>query len=146
MSWIQEFVSHLRGVPKPGTGGRVLAIMPKDRNAEVLSEIASGCSWALDFQTSYDSALDMVKREPPPVILYDRDLALPATWKARIQNLARSAPDSCVILLSSEKDDQLWQYVIQLGGFDVLTKPFQRERVLRAIEFALRNNTLSNGV
>jgi FixJ family two-component response regulator len=41
-----------------------------------------------------------------------------------------------VILLSSVSDPYLWDEVAKRGGFDVLTRPFQRKAVLSMLVFA----------
>jgi len=132
MSWIHEIVHHLRGGAHAESAGCVLAIMSSDKDADVLLDIASGAEWVLEIRSKYDGI-----REGPPVILYDRDLQDSTTWQNRIRSLANEYPRSAVILVSRDNDDHLWQEVTQLGGFDVLTKPLERTRVLRSIEFAL---------
>ena len=46
------------------------------------------------------------------------------------------APKSCVVLVSPVNDEYLWQEVIQYGGFDVITKPFQSDQIRRHIDHA----------
>ena len=76
-----------------------------------------------------------MRRHEFAVILCDRDLAA-SNWREALAKLVATAPGSHVILASRVNDDQLWQEVIRLGGYDVLTKPFQQERVMRSINYA----------
>lgn len=125
MSWLRKNSSAVR----------VLAVMPRDSDAQTLSQIAARAQWELHFSSSFESALDLARRERFAVILYDRGDG----WRDAIGKLCHTAPDSNVILTSPANDDLLWQEVIKLGGYDVLTKPFHEERVLRSIQFAAAN-------
>jgi DNA-binding response OmpR family regulator len=44
--------------------------------------------------------------------------------------------DAPVIVASTCADERLWAEVLNLGGFDVLSKPFDRKEVLWAVELA----------
>ena len=44
-----------------------------------------------------------------------------------------------VIVTSRLADDRLWAEALNLGAYDVLTKPFDRHEVLRSVSFAWLN-------
>jgi DNA-binding NtrC family response regulator len=116
---------------------RVLAVMGKDADAQALHEIADKANWHLGFAASYESALEYLQREEYSVILCDRDwMAGRMGWGDAVQKLVAASPHGSVILTSTVKDDRLWQEFTELGGYDVLIKPFQPEKVTRSIEFA----------
>ena len=73
---------------------------------------------------------DMVKlarQVDAPVILYDRDLP-GVEWQKGIPRLVSASNTPCLILLSDVSDPYLWDELVQHGGFDLLTRPFQREK------------------
>lgn len=133
MQWLKDIVDGLSRRPAPL---RILAVMTRDHDAEVLLRVAHNAQWHLEFARDYESALQLVKAEHYFAIFCDRNLS--PTWRAHIVQLALSSPDSSIILTSRDNDDQLWQEVIRLGGYDVLTTPFQEDRVRRSIQFAVR--------
>jgi FixJ family two-component response regulator len=58
------------------------------------------------------------------------------------RTLLAAAERQCIILVSPVTDDYLWQAVIELGGYDVLTKPFREEKVVTVVHAAcLYRNT-----
>jgi len=129
MNWL-KMLRHSDGI-------RVLAVMGKDGDGQALHDIAERAKWHLEFAPNYESALKQIEREEFAVILCDRDRTTGCQgWGDAVQKMVAASPHSCVILTSSVKDDHLWQELIELGGYDVLTKPFQAERVIRSVEFA----------
>jgi DNA-binding NtrC family response regulator len=129
MNWLKK-LRHFDAI-------RVLAVMGKDADAQALQEIADKANWHLGFAANYESALEHLQREEYSVILCDRDwMSDPMGWCAAVQKLVAASPHGCVILTSTVKDDRLWQELTELGGYDVLIKPFQPEKVTRSIEFA----------
>jgi FixJ family two-component response regulator len=70
------------------------------------------------------------------VILLDRDW--PETeWKAAVERLASSPHHPCVILVSGVSDIYLSQELARRGGYDVLPKPLQADKVERTVRLAL---------
>jgi hypothetical protein len=47
--------------------------------------------------------------------------------------------DAPVIVAANAADERLWAEVLNLGGFDVLAKPFDRKEVLWSVELAHAN-------
>ncbi len=107
-----------------------------------MRQISERAHWHLQVGDSLDSALDMLSGQDFAVILCDRDLP-GLDWREAVLTLAAKAPRTSVILTSPVNDDYLWQEVIQCGGDDVLTKPFQEERVVKTITFACWKTALT---
>ena len=136
VSWLSDIVHQIRP-SRPSKTPSLLAIMRHvGPDTEVLSEVAQHEGWHVEIRTKHDAE----RRERPSLILYDRELDGVSGWRTQVENLAREYPETPVILLSGDSDDQLWQEVIELGGFDVLTRPLQRDRVVRWLQFALSTN------
>ena len=138
MGWLKHLVSHfslggrsLNGLKRV----RVLAVMPYDRERNTLFEIAKQSNWHLEFAATCESAVNLLRAQQFAVILCDRDLP-GCEWRDAMQALVANARGACVILTSPVNDDYLWQEVIQRGGYDVLTRPLQQQRVLRTVELA----------
>ena len=133
MNWLTNIV---QGIRADDNVIRVLAVMAKDSDRQVLSQIGEKAKWHIEFASNYESAVELAGRRKFAVILCDRDLSSAFNWREAVQKLAGIAPGSCVMLTSPVNDDVLWQEVIDRGGYDVLTKPFHEERVVRSVRFA----------
>lgn len=130
----------------------ILALMPDNSDRTAILQISERARWKLLVGDTLESAIDLLSNQEFAVILCDRDLP-DLDWRDAIGTLAAKAPAASVILSSSVNDDYLWQEVIQCGGYDVLTKPFQEERVVKTISFAFwktglesRNHAFANRV
>jgi DNA-binding response OmpR family regulator len=57
-------------------------------------------------------------------------------WRNILAGLARLSSAPKLIVTSRLADDALWAEVLNLGGHDVLAKPFDTEEVLRVVGYA----------
>ena len=108
---------------------RVLLITRREEDRSELKAILAGTSWVVVDTTS-------VAEPAFPIILYDRDYA-DGPWQESVRSLSAARTRTCVILVSGVMDQYLWDEVVHHGGFDVLTRPFQKRAVLSMLEFAL---------
>ena len=129
-SWLHALLPLRSRTSEDATS--VLAVTCSDRERSALHEIASKSNWRLCFASSSTDAEKYLREQPIAVILCDRDL--PGTpWRDHMGDLLRSAPHSCVILVSGVNDEYLWEEVIRYGGYDVLTKPLRESQVVPAV-------------
>jgi FixJ family two-component response regulator len=112
-----------------------LAIITSHADRTQLERIFEKAGWNIVFDDGIEAAADKRHMPIPVIVLYDRDLPS-VDWRQAVQQLASGQPRRGVILASSVVDDYLWEEVIQLGGYDVLSKPFREDEVIHAIEFA----------
>src|SRR5207248_10638584 len=106
-----------------------------DEEARLVEGLASRYLWRTTFHRTLDDGLQTLASAPRPLILYDRDVP-GCAWRDAIGRLVLSSPESCVVLASSVCDGYLWQEVVQLGGYDVITKPLQEEAVIQMLTLA----------
>ena len=71
----------------------------------------------------------------PCVVVCERDLA-DGDWKDVLEVTASLPIPPPVIVTSRLADERLWAEVINLGGFDVLAKPLDRQEVNWVLNFA----------
>lgn len=115
----------------------VLLISPAEEDGETLQQDLSGTHWSVVTARDCHEAFRILLARRIPVVLYDRDLpGLP--WHQTLRFLSSLRP-ACVVLVSRVSDSYLWEEVIQRGGFDVLTKPYRREELVRTLDFALKH-------
>jgi putative two-component system response regulator len=114
---------------------RLLVISASAREQNAIRVIAMRHGWKLLLADSVSSALTLLALEPAALILCDRDLP-DVEWRDMFRTLLAAAEGQCVILVSPVTDDYLWQAVIEVGGYDVLSKPFQEEKVVTVVHGA----------
>lgn len=114
---------------------RVLAVQPKSEDRTTLTQIAEKAGWYLDFAETLEAARYWLQRNRAAVVVYDRDLA-DGDWRKALETFTAKGTACPVVLKSPVIDDQLWQEVIQRGGYDVITTPLNEQRVVRTVEFA----------
>ena len=73
-----------------------------------------------------------------PVVISDRNLS-DGCWKDVLCAGGSSERPPHLVVASQLADGSLWAEVLNLGGYDVLTKPFDATEVNRALDSALRN-------
>lgn len=59
-------------------------------------------------------------------------------WKHLLSDLRRLPRAPQLVVTSRIADDRLWSEVLNLGGYDVLARPFEAEELLRVVEAAGR--------
>lgn len=114
----------------------VVALVADAQDRHVLANAFDREPLDVRFAESCEEAVSIVNQLTAPVVLLDRDW--PGTeWKAAVERLASSPHHACVILLSGVSDVYLWQELTQRGGYDVLPKPLQADKVARVVKLAL---------
>jgi DNA-binding NtrC family response regulator len=91
--------------------------------------------WEMRRAESCLDALVILHRDPPRVLICEQHLP-DGTWR---DILAMASAVECpppVIVTSRLADDYLWAEVLNLGGYDVLAKPFDRQEVRRTVTLA----------
>jgi DNA-binding response OmpR family regulator len=81
--------------------------------------------------------LALLRDRPIPVVIAERALPV-GDWRDLFAALQLLPHHPLLIVTSRLADDHLWAEVLNLGGNDVLAKPFQAAEVQRALESAWR--------
>ena len=102
-----------------------------DRGGSIFSQ----SSWQARRANSCRQALPLIRRDSHPVIVSERDLP-DGDWKDILELTSVQKEPPIVIVTSRLADDYLWAEVLNLGGYDVLAKPFDRNEVHRTISLA----------
>jgi DNA-binding NtrC family response regulator len=114
----------------------VVALMVNEQDRHVLANVFGAEPLDVRFAESCEEAYSVAKQLTAPVILLDRDW--PETeWRTAVERLTASPHHACVILVSGVSDAYLWQELTRRGGYDVLPKPLQADKVERTVKLAL---------
>ena len=81
-------------------------------------------------------ALSIVSTERPDLILLDINLP-DSSGTFALGRLRQLRPDVPIIMLTANTDDELARATLKRGAFDYVTKPFNIDRLIRVVEFAL---------
>jgi PleD family two-component response regulator len=85
--------------------------------------------------TSRQGALSAMRRFRPSVVISDQILA-DGDWRELLADLQREKEGPPLIVSSRLADDRLWAEVLNLGGYDLLMKPFTATEVSRVVKLA----------
>ncbi len=126
----------------------VLVIGGFDTDLIALLGILNDTDWTLYWNTSRADAVETLRRRPVNVVLCDRDLP-DGDWKGVLAATSSLAAPPPVIVTARFANERLWAEVLSLNGYDVLTKPFDADEVMRQImhagEFSKLAQPRSNG-
>jgi DNA-binding response OmpR family regulator len=113
----------------------VLEISPFESDHAALKRIFSHSNWKLHISRTCSEAISLLKSKLIPVILCERDLP-DGSWKDIVERTAQAANPPAVIVSSRLADDHLWSEVLNQGGYNVLSKPFNDSEVFRDVSLA----------
>ena len=115
----------------------ILVVSPHPDDVTCLRHILHHSDWHIGLSTSAEEALRQITAQNPSVIICERDLP-DGNWKDILQQTERMAHAPLVLVVSKHADENLWAEVLNLGGYDVLLKPFDRAEVVRVVGMAWR--------
>jgi DNA-binding response OmpR family regulator len=115
----------------------ILAITPNEDDHHTLQLIFNHRNWRLHKARTYGEARPILRESKAAVVICERDLP-DGTWKDVLYELALMENSPQLIVVSRLADDHLWAEVLNLGGYDVLQKPFEPSEVMRAVSMAWR--------
>jgi DNA-binding response OmpR family regulator len=107
----------------------ILAILPTIEDRISLKNILRGSNWKIRFVRPRQlSSFD--------VVLTDTRLPDGRTWKDVLLQIEGTPNHPPLIVVDRLADETLWAEVLNRGGYDVLSKPFDEKEVLHAVTMA----------
>jgi len=125
-------------IESPDQPAAFLLVSPCPHDHLVLAGILKGPDWQCHKSQGCREALELLERHPVAVLLCERDQP-DGCWHDLLEATAKHAPPPSLIVYSRLADEYLWAEVLNLGGYDVLIKPFDRDEVLRVADSAWRS-------
>jgi len=116
----------------------VLSVTPYEEDQSWLENIIRHSRWRLYRADRLHSALTVLRQHEVGVILSE-DALRPHSWTDMLDVIHHQADAPAVIVTSRLADDRLWADALRFGAYDVLSKPFKADEVLRAVSSAWRN-------
>ena len=113
----------------------VLLVSPFTEDMAALQAVVSGHAWRLCTVDGLEQACQMLARHRVAVVVCECDSA-PGTWRDLLAFIELQSDPPLLIVTSRLADDRLWAEVLNLGGYDVLAKPFDTRELNRVLSFA----------
>ena len=113
----------------------VLSVSPLADDHYALQAFFNHSKWQLHKADSLPSAVAVMRRREIGVVICERDLSQ-GTWIDLLEEL-RQLPDPPTLIVTSRlADERLWAEALNLGAYDVLAKPFERQELVRSVILA----------
>lgn len=115
----------------------VLAISPDADDHSSLAELCLRSGWRFLSAQSGRQALNVIRSKRVAVAICERDLP-DGNWRVVFDGLGRFPAAPLMIVVSRLADDALWAEVLNVGGYDVLLKPFEPKELTWSVTSAYR--------
>jgi DNA-binding response OmpR family regulator len=115
----------------------ILAIGEFAADRLLLHDVCRKLGWRLREARDRKSALRILERQPVHVVIAETQVPN-WNWKQVLNDLRRLAEQPQLIVTSRTADDYLWAEVLNIGGYDVLPQPLERDEVERVVAGARR--------
>jgi len=104
----------------------------------LVREVFRECGWQFFEAPDRRRSTRCLRRHPVHVVIARRDMP-DGSWRELLRHLRRLMRPPLLIVTSRTADEHLWAEVLNLGGYDVLAQPFEREEMVRVIASARRH-------
>lgn len=124
--------------------GSVLTISSCEDDHVTLRQMLQGLTRVVSRAHTYRQALEHLRGEDVSVLICERNLP-DGNWKDVLRAVARESAPPALIVACRLADEALWAEVLNLGGYDVLAKPFDAKEVLWTVNHACRRGRIHMG-
>jgi len=113
----------------------VLSISPFEGDHMALQSILAGSPVTLFKAARVDAVRDVLRKREVSVVVCERDLA-PGSWTDVLECIIDLPSRPSLIVTSRLADDRLWCEALNLGAWDVVAKPFDRNELQHSVKSA----------
>ena len=121
--------------PHLGPAISILNVSPIETDHRSLKSIVGHTNWSLHRAPCLLSAAALLRDIPISVILCDCDLQ-PGKWTDLLKEAATFPVPPPLIVATRPTENVPWGEVLNLGGYDLLRKPFAPSEVLHVVSLA----------
>jgi DNA-binding response OmpR family regulator len=111
--------------------GNILSVSADCDDHAALRGSLSGTPCELITADTCQAAVQMLNDSGISIVVCDTNLR-DGTWR----DILNSAPNATLVVSSKCPDEHLWAEVLNLGGFDVITKPFDKRELHHVLQTA----------
>jgi DNA-binding response OmpR family regulator len=114
-----------------------LVVSPEPDDERVLSTMLERESWRVRGARSFREALRVFRGKERPLVVTCESELPDGSWRDVFQFLATKVKNPPpLVVVSRQADEALWAEVLNVGGYDVLLKPFDGAEVHRVMNMA----------
>ena len=121
----------------------VFHVGPKDQDLSALADILNrsewkmcpGTHWSISSADTMTSAANRLEGERVPIILCESESGC-GNWKDVLESVGKFPVPPVLIVASRTADEYLWAEALNLGAYDVLSKPYHPAEVVRVLSMA----------
>ena len=114
----------------------VLCVSSEAEDHQALSRILNEPRWHISVASTCQDAIARLTWDRIAVGVCENNLA-DGTWRDLLRRFEQYAEPLTLIVASKLADERLWADVLNLGGYDVLAKPFDDLEVRRVLNSAM---------
>jgi DNA-binding response OmpR family regulator len=114
----------------------VLSISPAAEDHIILSGLSDGLAWRFSGVANCSDALAVLTRNTVSIIFCETIME-DGTWKDVLFHLKTLVETPLLVVTSRLADEYLWAEVLNMGGYDVLAKPFNDREVCHVLTTAV---------
>ena len=127
-----------RPAPDPAEILTVLAVGDVRNEIEELRQIFRRSNWVMLEVRDAQEAITLLRKMPIGVVVCQA-CRNHSGWKDLLQELSNLPKPPHLIVSSWDADEALWAEVLNLGGYDVLARPYDPREVVRVLSLAWLN-------
>jgi len=126
------------GAAQRQTATMLLAVSSSREDRDFLKQVFRDTNWKLREARTYRDALTILCHDRMPVLICESCLP-DGNWKDILSQVAVLLDAPRLIVTSREPDERLWAEVLNMGGYDVLATPFEKDELIRAVSRACQS-------
>ena len=116
----------------------ILVVFPDGDDRKLLERILGNSEWSFRFAGTFEEASDAMRASLFEAILTESRLSEEYGWRDILREAHAIQPPPQLIVADRLADEALWAEVLNLGGYDLLLKPFDPTEVVRVVAMACR--------
>jgi DNA-binding NtrC family response regulator len=128
----------------PASQLTILIVSPLEDDYAALGQIFRTAGYHVRFARTCPEAWIVLHRERVDAVITECDFPDGLSWRDLLDEVHSLEGVKPVIVASHLADDRLWAEVLNLGGYDLLLKPFDAEETERVLAMAIRQARYSH--
>ena len=113
----------------------ILSVSPHEQDHPPVKGLFGNSRWKVLTASNISTARALLEEHDTSVVVCECDL-MPGTWIDMLDHIRAVSNPPVLIVTSRLADDRLWAEALNLGAYDVLSKPFDRTELLRSVRLA----------
>lgn len=125
----------------------LLTVSTDGSDYQMLRQIFHHQDWQIARARTCQEAGRLMAEREPAVVICDMNLG-DGCWRQLLEQAQSLEHPPMIVVVAPSADNNLWSEVLNLGGYDVLLRPFEKTEVIRVISMAWRHwrETVLHGV